>query len=103
MAGNTVTLREQLEKLGFQATPEKEKKLDRGVWKSIAKDRILKAEDVASELRAVINEAHNLFKAAEGSGDWFRRFLHPLYQLRDEIENREFSATEMRKKIKKLW
>ena len=24
MAGNTVTLREQLEKLGFQATPEKE-------------------------------------------------------------------------------
>ncbi|TSC52825.1 MAG: hypothetical protein LiPW39_536 [Parcubacteria group bacterium LiPW_39] len=97
------SLRDQLLKAGFQTPPEKEKKLDRGVWKSQVKERLLKSEDVASELRAVINETHKLFKAAEGSGDWFRRFLHPLYQLRGEIENQEFSATELRKRIKKIW
>ena len=99
------TLKNQLANLGFQQTPQKEKKLSVGHWKKEVREKLLKTDNIQRELRIIIKKTHDHFKAEEGSGKWFRKFLRPLYKLRDKLEDdgNPVSVRDRKKLIKKLW
>lgn len=107
------SLKDKLQKAGFKMSPQAamqklNKGTERGNWKSQAKERILNAKNPIQEIIFLINEAHELFKAQEGSGDWFRGFLHPLYELKKDLIDlqdleKEMSCSELKIRVKKLW
>ena len=95
------TLKDQLTVLGYQQTPQKKKKLSIGHWKKEVRERLAKADDMPRELRIIIKETHEHFKTEKG----FRKFLRPLYQLWDTLENdgNPVSSRDRKRLIKKLW
>ena len=99
------SLKDQLTATGFQQTPEKIIKKSRGAWKKEVRNRLLKTDHMLFELKTVIRETHDHFKAEEGSGKWFRAFLKPLYELKGELEIFGNPESILAKKglVKNLW
>jgi len=96
--------KESVEKIEAKKRKKEEKKFQKIVsppamsmaqWKNTARKKLID-EPTLQTLRQVIKETHNLFKETKN----FRRFLYPLYQLRDELE--EIPREKRRQLIKKL-
>ena len=96
--------KESVEKIEAKKRQKEEKKFQKMVsppamsiaqWKNKAR-KMLIAEPTLQTLRQIIKETHDLFKETKN----FRRFLYPLYNLRDKLE--EIPKERRKQLIKKL-
>ena len=100
----TGSLKDQLLAKGFEETPQKERKMDRSEFKTVARKRLKNTDDMLREVYALLREINKL-KGIPGSSKWFAGFRRSLRLLKEQLEengNPE-SNSEQKKLIKNLW